>query len=70
MVYRVVVSAAQPGTNVCRWAIPICRFTDRRFDVSMSSAANTSSREPMGRIIVTEFVSLDGVVKAPTLAAW
>src|SRR5438874_2493601 len=32
----------------------------------MSSADNTSpKRRPMGRIIATEFVSLDGVVEAP-----
>src|SRR3954466_5631541 len=43
-----------------------CRFRDRWFVACMSATANESREgSSMGRIIATEFISLDGVVEAP-----
>jgi dihydrofolate reductase len=42
-----------------------CRFLESPFDASVSRINQESREEDMGRIIATEFISIDGVVEAP-----
>src|SRR5204863_6888617 len=57
---------SRPRDAPRRLTHPPCRSTDPPFVAFMSTATNNSSkRGRMGRIIATEFVSLDGVVEAP-----